>query len=86
MSAAFALILIAEAAATCAPAPSRFAGGAVIVRPVGTAGLAPFKRLGPARTIEKSTAVRQTGAHHTEGDEGAEPPLDQCEAAIIHQV
>ena len=78
MSAAFALILLAEAAATCAPAAPRFAGGAVIVRPVGRAEPVPFMRLGPATGIEKDKKVEQTGA-----EAPAKEPvkaLPRCEA------
>ena len=76
MGFAFALIALAEAAAACAPAP-RFAGGAVIVRPVGKADPAPFKRLGPSVGIEKDKSVEQTSAPANR--EPSKPP-EPCEA------
>ena len=79
MSAAFALIMLAEAAATCAPAP-RFAGGAVIVRPVGRAEPLPLQHLGPATGIEKDKAIEQTGAEAPpKRSEPAQSP-ERCEA------
>ena len=80
MSATFALILLAEAAAaTCASPAPRFAGGAVIVRPVGKAEPLPLIELGPATGIEKDKSVEQTGAD-VPGKEPAKaaPP---CETA-----
>lgn len=86
MSAAFGLILLAEAAATaCAPAP-RFAGGAVIVQPVGKAGPLPFKRLGPATGIEKDKEVEQTGAEAPSAKEREPDPSSlPCEAVVLDQ-
>ena len=52
MIAASALILLAEAAASCAlPGSDRLGGGATIVRPVGTFERIPFERLGPAASV-----------------------------------
>ena len=86
MSATFALILMAEAAVTCPPA-SRLAGGAEIVRPVGTAEPLPLKQLGPAEGIEKSRAIHQVEAKTRPDDrDDADMPVDPCEASLIHQV
>ena len=80
MSAAFALIMLAEAAATCAPAPPRCAGGAVIVRPVGKANPVPFERLGPAAGIEKDKKVEQTGAEAPAKKRAPVQAPERCEA------
>jgi len=85
MSAAFALIILAEAAATCAPA-SRFAGGAVIVRPVGIGEPQPFKRLGPAPGVEKSKEIHQVGAGTQAKDREEDSTPQPCDAVVIHQV
>jgi hypothetical protein len=83
MSAAFALIMLAEAATACAPAP-RFAGGAVIVRPVGRAEPVPLQHLGPATGIAKDKAIEQTGApmKELEPAQASQP----CETVVLHQV
>jgi hypothetical protein len=85
MSAAFGLIMLAEAATACVSAP-RFAGGATIVRPVGKAEPLPFRRLGPATGIEKDNRVEQTGAEAPPvpareprpSSQPCEPVLDQA--------
>lgn len=84
MSAAIALILLAEAASSCAPAgAARLGGGAVLVRPVGTFAPAPFERLGPAASVvAKSQGIRQTGAPSEAEEPDADPPAEQCETAV----
>jgi hypothetical protein len=84
MIAASALILLAQAAASCAlPGSDRLGGDAMVVRPVGTFERVPFERLGPA------TDVRGDGGkiHQTQATAGAEPdsgrPAEQCEAVAI---
>ena len=79
MSAAFALIILAEAATACAPAP-RFAGGAVIVRPVGRAEPVPFEHLGPATGIAKDKAIEQTGAEAPAKESEPARAAEPCEA------
>jgi hypothetical protein len=78
MSAALGLIMLAEVAAICAPTP-RFAGGAVIVRPVGRADQAPLKHLGPATGIERDKSIEQTGAPTANPGPSKDPK--PCEAA-----
>ena len=81
MSTAFALIMLAEAATVCAP-PPRFAGGAVIVRPVGRAEPLPLQRLGPATGLAKDKAIEETGAESpAKESEPAQPPA-RCEAPV----
>lgn len=84
MIAASVLILLAQAAASCAlPGSERLGGDAMVVRPVGTLEAMPFQRLGPA------TDIRGDGGkiHQTEATSGAEPdsdrPAEQCEAVVF---
>jgi len=84
MSAAFALIMLAETAAACAPGP-RFAGGAVIVRPVGRAEAVPFEHLGPATGIEKDKKIEQTGAQTPAKDHEPAEPSQPCEPIVLNQ-
>ena len=79
MSAAFALIMLAEAATACAPAP-RFAVGAVIVRPVGRAEPVPLEHLGPATGIAKDKAIEQTGADAPASERLPRPAPERCDA------
>lgn len=76
-----AFLILVEAAATCSPAPARFAGGAVVVRPVGSAAPLPFKRLGPAPVVAKDKKVKQTGAEAAGKDIPKGKPAPRCEAA-----
>ena len=80
MIAATALILLAEATATCPPV-NRIGGGAMLVRPVATFEELPFELLGPTEDIRtRPTDVQQTAADVATGDE---PAVDQpavCEA------
>ena len=83
MSAALALILLAEAATSCAPADApRLAGGATLVRPVGKAEPLPLERLGPTEGLAKSDAVHQVAAEKKADQPDAEPAVDTCEAPI----
>jgi hypothetical protein len=87
MSIAFALILLAEAATSCAPAGEvRLPGGATLVRPVGTDAPLPVERLGPAQAIEKPDAIRQTGARANPKAPDQAPPAEACEADAIEMV
>ena len=87
MSAAFALFILAQAATTCAPAGElRLPGGATLVRPVGTDEPLPVEPLGPAEGIEKSDAIRQTGAQ-TDGEKPeAKPAAKPCDVDQIEVV
>ena len=88
MSAALALILLVEAATSCAAADiPQLAGGATLVRPVGKSEPVPFEKLGPATSFRKSDAIHQTAADKPVDELEAEPadegePVDQCEADI----
>jgi hypothetical protein len=87
MSAALALILLAEAAAACPPAgPVQLPGGATVVRPVGTDKPLPFEQLGPATGIEKSDAIRQTGADAEPASPDADSTAEQCSERPIQIV
>ena len=82
MSAALALILLAEAVSPCAPA---LGGGAKIVRESGPVDAAPFERLGPATSVvTRPTEIQQTAAEQPEdsGDEAAQ----QCAAVRVQIV
>ena len=82
MSAALALILLAEAVSPCAPA---LGGGAKIVRESGPVDAAPFERLGPAvSVVTRPTEVQQTGVESEEPD--ADEPAEQCAAVRIQIV
>jgi hypothetical protein len=82
MSAALALILLAEAVSPCAPA---LGGGAKIVRESGPVDAAPFERLGPAvSVVTRPTDIQQTGAESKEPD--ADEPAEQCAAVRIQIV
>ena len=82
MIAVTALILLAEAAVTCAPPGiGRLQGGAMLVRPVGTFEAVPFERLGPTTSVRKSPIdIQQTGAPTPAPKPEGNPPADQCEA------
>ena len=82
MSAALALILLAEAVSPCAPA---LGGGAKIVRESGPVDAAPFERLGPAvSVVTRPTDIQQTGAESEEPN--ADEPAEQCAAVRIQIV
>ena len=57
-----------------------------MVRPVGTDGPLPFEQLGPATGVEKSDAIRQTGAAADPKQPEAAPPAEQCEPDPIEIV
>jgi hypothetical protein len=84
MIAASALILLAQAAASCAlPGSDRLGGDATIVRPVGTFERIPFERLGPATDIRGDGGkIHQTQAT-PEAEPDSDPPAEQCEAVAI---
>ena len=85
MSAAIALILLAETSTTCAPVgASRLGGRATFVRPVGTLDPMPFERLGPAPGIvtRPSDMQRVAGTHKDDAPEG-DSPADPCEVTGI---
>jgi hypothetical protein len=87
MSAAIVLILLAEAATSCAPARGiELPGGATIVRPVGTSQPAPFEPLGPAPGLPKSDFIQQTSAAGDPDGPGDEPAPQQCEVAPVQMV
>lgn len=81
MSAALALILLAEVASVCAPADAPLlAGGATLVRPVGTSDPVPFERLGPATRLPRSDAVHEAAAG-APADAPQPRPADEVESA-----
>ena len=87
MSAALALILLAEAATSCAPADApRLAGGATLVRPVGKAEPVPFERLGPTEGLAKPDAVHQVAADIENDRPESDQAAEQCEVPPIHFV
>ena len=82
MSAALALIFLAEAVSPCAPA---LGGGAKIVRESGPVDAAPFEQLGPAvSVVTRPTDIQQTGAESEEPN--ADEPAEQCAAVRIQIV
>ena len=86
MSAAIALILMAETSTTCAPVgASRLGGRATVVRPVGTLDPVPFERLGPAPgiVIKPSDMQRVAGATTVDEEQGGDAPADPCEGSGI---
>lgn len=83
MSAALALILLAEAATACAP--PQLPGGATVIRPVGKAEPVPFERLGPATSVPRSDDIHQTAADKDE-EPDAEASTEQCNARPVHFV
>lgn len=85
MSAAFALILLAQAATPCpSAAPVPLPGGATIVRPVGKVEPLPFEQLGPATGLSKPEAVDHTGAASGgEQPAGDAEPLATCAVAAV---
>jgi hypothetical protein len=87
MSAAFALLMLAQAVAACPPAADvRLPGGATLVRPVGTDAPLPIEKLGPAEAIQKSDAIRQTSAP-ADGEKPEKAPAEEpCEAAPVEMV
>lgn len=87
MNAAFTLFMFAQAAAACPPAGElRLPGGATLVRPVGTDAPLPVEKLGPAEGIEKSDAIRHTGAPADGEKPEAAPPAESCDAKPIEMV
>ena len=85
MSAAIALLLLAETATTCAPVrTSRLGGHAVLVRPVGTFDAVPFERLGPSPGIViKPSDMQRVAAMPTDGEPQGNPPPRPCETPGI---
>jgi hypothetical protein len=80
MSAAIALMLLAEAATSCTPARGvALPGGATIIRPVGTSEPVPFEALGPAPRLSRPHTIQQAAAPAEPGDTADEPPSEQCE-------
>ena len=87
MSVAAALILLAEAAAACAPpGEARLRAGAVIIRPVGDAEPPPFLHLGPAAPMSSEPRIEAVAATESKTDKKYEAPREQCEVPPIHQV
>ena len=87
MSAAAALILMAEAASACAPsAATRLRAGATIVRPVATSDAPPFVRLEPAAPLTTGSKVHPVAANEGPTDRTGEAPAEQCKAPFIHMV
>ena len=82
MSVAFALMLLAEAVAPCAPAGAvRLPGGATIVRPVGTIERLPFEPLGPTTSVVERVTVQQTDAPaDADGADAEADGAEQCPA------
>jgi hypothetical protein len=81
-----ALILLAEATASCAlPGSDRLGGDAMLVRPVGTFEPIPFERLGPATNVHGDGGkIHQTEATPDANQEpGADRPAEQCEAVAF---
>lgn len=87
MSAAAALILMAEAASACAPgSATHLRAGATVVRPVGTAEPPPFVRLEPAAPLITGSKVHPVAANEGPADRPGEAPPEQCKAPPIHMV
>jgi hypothetical protein len=81
-----ALILLAQATASCAlPGSDRLGGDAMVVRPVGTFEPMPFERLGPATDIRGDGGkIHQTQATpKADKEPDADRPAEQCEAAAL---
>ena len=85
MIAASALILLAQAAASCAlPGGDWLAGDAMVVRPVGTFDPIPFERLGPATSVrDDGGKIHQTQAVPEANQPDAGRPAEQCEAVAF---
>jgi hypothetical protein len=86
MIAATALILLAQATASCAlPGSERLGGDAMVVRPVGTFEPIPFERLGPAASVrDDGGKIHQTDATPEASQEpDADRPAEQCKAVAI---
>lgn len=81
MTAAIAMILLAEATSTCAPvSASRLGSHAILVRPVGTFDPVPFERLGPAPEIViKPSDVQRVAAAPKDDDAEGDSPARPCE-------
>ena len=81
MIAAFALILLAEAPASCAlPGSDRLGGGAVFVRP--GVSFVPSRRIGPATGVDSKIHLAQaTSEANQEPD--SDRPAEQCEIVAI---
>jgi hypothetical protein len=80
MSAAFALMLLAEAVTTCPTSTApRLGGGAALVREGGTVDSAPFERLGPTTSVvTRPVDIQQTHAEQA-GDQPQDgEPAAQC--------
>lgn len=86
MSAAIALIFLAEAATSCASDRGEMPGGATIVRPVGTSDPVPFEPLGPAPAMSKPDVIQQVSAADDAGDPGDGPAPAQCEVVSVQIV
>ena len=84
MSAAIALILLAQTAAPCTPLGSRpLAGRAVVIRPVTTLEVPPFERLGPATSVRKKPqGIQRTGASSETDDRDTTESAQHCEAVV----
>ena len=87
MSAAIALIFLAEAATPCVPARTiALPGGATIVRPVGTSDPVPFEPLGPAPALSKPEIIQHTGASNGPADPDDNQAPEQCEVDPVEIV
>jgi len=85
MTAAFALILAAQAVTTCpTTAAPRLGGGAALVRENGGAGATPFERLGPTTSVVgRPVDIQQTGAEIGAPLSQVEPAAEQCPAVAF---
>ena len=81
MIAAFALILLAEAPASCAlPGSDRLGGGAVLVRPGVT--FEPSARIGPPTGVDTKIHLAQATQEANAKPDSDRPP-EQCEAVAL---
>ena len=79
MTTAIVLMLLAEAATACAPGSGRLAGGAILVRPVGTSDPMPFLQLGPTESIVSRPDDIQQVAAPAEPEQADEAvPVESC--------
>ena len=84
MSAVAALIILADAAAACAPpGAARLRAGAQIVLPVGSEPL-PIQQLGPAAPMTREPKVQKVAAtDEVRQAPEADAPPEQCKALPI---
>lgn len=75
------IVLLADAPSACV-SPAGLAGGASIVRPVGTIAPPPFEWLGPTESLETG-AIKQVEAEQGEAQQRSERAPEQCKGGPI---